>query len=77
MTKNLSIALYLPNLAGGGVERINLTLAAGLVELGHDVTFVLNRAEGELLALLPPSVKVVSLDARRTLAALPRLVAFL
>ncbi|MGN6389509.1 MAG: glycosyltransferase, partial [Burkholderiaceae bacterium] len=75
--KNTSLAVYLPNLAGGGVERMKLILADAFIKKGYDVTFVLNRAEGELLALLPPSVKVVSLDARRTLAALPRLVAFL
>jgi glycosyltransferase involved in cell wall biosynthesis len=77
MAKKRSVAIYLPNLAGGGVERIKLTLVDAFVENGLDVTFVLNRADGELMAFVPPSVKVVSLEAGRTLAALPKLIRYL
>ena len=75
--KPISLSIYLPNLAGGGVERMKIILTNAFVKRGYDVTFVLNKAEGELIAQLPPSVKVVSLNADRTLTALPKLVAYL
>ena len=77
MNKKLSLAFYLPNMSGGGVERMRITLAESFIQRGIDVTFVLNKAEGELIASLPRGAKVVSLDANRTLAALPKLVSFL
>jgi glycosyltransferase involved in cell wall biosynthesis len=45
----MRIALLLPDLRGGGAERVNLELARELTALGHDVEFVLQRAVGELL----------------------------
>lgn len=75
--KNITMAIYLPDLTGGGVERMKIILAGAFIKRGYDITFVLNKAEGELMSLLPPSIKVVSLDAPRTLGALPKLVAYL
>lgn len=43
------IALLLPNLRGGGVERIRLVLAEEFVRAGHEVEFVLLQARGPLL----------------------------
>ena len=71
------LAVYLPNLRGGGVERMRLNLAPALEARGFEVAFVLDRAEGELLDAVPASVKVTVLGAPRTLAAAPRLVAYL
>jgi glycosyltransferase involved in cell wall biosynthesis len=75
--KNTTMAIYLPDLTGGGVERMKIIMAGAFVKRGYDITFVLNKAQGELMSLLPPSVKVVSLDAPRTLSALPKLVSYL
>lgn len=75
--KKTSLWIYLPNLSGGGVERMKLILTPAFIERGFDVTFVLNKAEGELLQLLPPAVRVISLNASRTLTALPKLVGYL
>jgi glycosyltransferase involved in cell wall biosynthesis len=69
--------MYLPDLGGGGVERMRVNLAHAFVQRGIDVTFVLHKAQGENLALLPAAARVISLDAPRTLAALPGLVRFL
>ncbi len=71
------LAVYLPNLRGGGVERMRLNLAPALEARGFEVAFVLDRAEGELLDAVPASVEVTVLGAPRTLAAAPRLVAYL
>lgn len=43
------IALLLPNLAGGGAERLSVTLAHEFVRAGHLPEFLLMKAEGELL----------------------------
>lgn len=59
------IALLLPDLAGGGAERVAIVLCRRFVELGHRVDVVLLRARGELLPLLPEGANVVDLGARR------------
>lgn len=43
------IALLLPNLAGGGAERLTLTLAHAFAQAGHSPEFVVMQARGELL----------------------------
>jgi len=71
------LVVYLPDLAGGGAERLHLGLAPVFIAAGLQVTFLVHRRRGELLNVVPADVRVVSLDAARPLAALPRLVAFL
>lgn len=71
------LALFLPNLAGGGAERVTLNLARGLVELGAEVELVLVNATGELMRDVPAGVKVASLGRERTLTAVPALAAYL
>jgi len=57
------IALFLPDLQGGGAERVMLTLAKGFVGEGHRVDLVLARAEGALLPLVADGVRVMDLRA--------------
>jgi len=59
------LAFCLPNLAGGGAERVALTLIKHFVNLGHKVDLMLAQAEGELLPLVPPEVRIIDLKARR------------
>lgn len=59
------LALLLPNLGGGGAERVAVVLCRRFVELGHQVDVVLLQAQGELLPLLPEDADVVDLGARR------------
>lgn len=76
MTERLSLAIYIPDMGGGGMERMRLNLLPFFLDQGLDVTLVLNRARGVLLKHVPAPVDVVSLD-RRTSLGLPRLVHFL
>ncbi len=46
----MNIAILMPDLRGGGVERVRLVLAKEFADRGHRVEFVLMRARGELLA---------------------------
>jgi glycosyltransferase involved in cell wall biosynthesis len=72
-----AIALFLPSLAGGGAERVLLTLGATFAAEGHPVDLVLATAEGPYLDQVPAGVRLVDLDSRRVLTSLPRLVAYL
>ncbi len=59
------IAILLPDLRGGGAERISLVLAHEFARQGHMVEFVLMRIEGELLAEAQANFLVVDLGAAR------------
>lgn len=61
----MKIAIVLPDLRGGGVERIRLVLAHEFARAGYDVSFVLMKAEGELLAEAQSAFSVESLDITR------------
>ena len=71
------VALFTGSMRGGGAERVMLTLAAGFAERGVGVDLVLVKAEGEYLGMVPDGVRVVDLDSRRTLTAVPRLLKYL
>lgn len=45
----MNISILLPDLRGGGVERIRLVLAKEFARQGHEVEFVLKQARGVLL----------------------------
>lgn len=61
----MKIAIVLPDLRGGGVERIRIVLAHEFVRAGHDVEFVLMQAQGGLIEEARASFPVVDLGARR------------
>jgi glycosyltransferase involved in cell wall biosynthesis len=71
------LAIFLPALHLGGAERTMLKLAGGFARRGVRVDFVLARAEGPHLAEVPRSVRVVDLQASRTITCLPALVQYL
>lgn len=69
-----SLAIWFPNLSGGGAERLLLNLVPSFLEAGLSVTFLVNRRHGELMTHLPPRAEILSLEASRPLMALPRLI---
>jgi glycosyltransferase involved in cell wall biosynthesis len=71
------LALFLPTLDDGGAERVMLQLAASFSARGHDVDLVLAIPGGPLDAQVPDGPRVVSLNASRTVLALPALVRYL
>ncbi|MDB5516265.1 MAG: hypothetical protein JWQ17_3023 [Tardiphaga sp.] len=71
------ISIVLPDLGGGGAERLHLNLAAAWLRAGHQVEFVLMRREGELLGLLPAGATVWDLGADRIRSAIPPLRRYL
>lgn len=70
-------AFYMPHLRTGGAERVTVNLANHFAQRGERVLMVLDRRDGALLQALDAEVELISLDAPRTLAALPRLMRLL
>jgi len=60
-----SVSILLPDLRGGGAERVKLELAHEFAQAGVDVEFVLMRAEGSFLEEAQSSFSVVNLDTSR------------
>lgn len=60
-----TIAVLLPDLRGGGAERVGVNLANALTQRGYAVDIVLLSATGEFLADLRPEVRVVDLEVKR------------
>jgi glycosyltransferase involved in cell wall biosynthesis len=77
MSAGKRLALLLPDMRGGGAERVALALARHFLEAGHQVDLVLQEAQGELLGLVPPEVRIVPLGAPRLRSALRPLVGYL
>ena len=71
------IAILLPDLRGGGVERVRTLLAREFLARGYRIEFVLLRAQGELLPDVPPGADIVDLRAGRFRAAFWPLVKYL
>jgi glycosyltransferase involved in cell wall biosynthesis len=77
-SKPRRIVLYLPNLRGGGAERVFLNLAQGFQARGHDVCLLLDQLRGDYCdEAHRHGVTLASLDAAKTTRALPRLRAWL
>ncbi|MBY6016082.1 glycosyltransferase [Qipengyuania gaetbuli] len=64
----MKISIALPNLAGGGAERVNLDLAKEFARAGHNVEFVLMEAKGALLKEAATSFRIVDLKTPRVRA---------
>lgn len=73
----LSLAVYLPDLSGGGAERLHLRLASEFLSAGVQVTFLLDREGGELMEAVPSACAIKVLGVERQIKALPKLVAYL
>lgn len=59
------IAFLLPDLRGGGAEKVALLLSNEFVHQGFKVDILLQKAEGELLAALDERINVIDLKCSR------------
>ena len=71
------IALYLPNLHGGGAERMMVNLSRGFAQRGVHIDLVLAAVEGPYLAHVPSDVQVVDLASSGVMSSLPKFVRYL
>lgn len=73
----MKVAFFVPDLRGGGVERVRLLLAREFLAEGHDVDLVLLRKDGMLLNQVPDRVNVVDLGSKRVRQGFMPLVRYL
>lgn len=71
------ISILLPDLRGGGAERVSVNLANGFAKNGYAVDMVLLSAKGEFLVDLHPEIRVVDLQVTRIRGLLVPLVGYL
>lgn len=71
------VALAFSSLQGGGIQRVMLTLARGLLDRGLRVDLLIVDPRGELRDAVPAAARVVGLGARGSARALPGLVRYL
>lgn len=71
------LAVFLPDLGGGGAERVALSLLQGFLDRGHPVDLVLAQKRGALLPLVPQGVDIVDLGAPKLRQAIGPLVRYL
>jgi glycosyltransferase involved in cell wall biosynthesis len=75
--KGKSLTIHVPDLSGGGAERLQLDLAPLFMEAGIEVTFLLGTETGDLSAQVPTGASLVSLNTPRQLLALFPIVRYL
>lgn len=64
-TAQKRVACFLPDMAGGGAERVMLASMRDLIRKGHGVDLLVMRNDGALMSLLPPEVRVFNLGVTR------------
>src|SRR4051812_6201855 len=70
------VALLLPDLSGGGAERVFIDLARGLAET-FDIDLVVGARRGALRDAVPSEIRMVDLRSSRMISALPQLRSYL
>jgi glycosyltransferase involved in cell wall biosynthesis len=75
--KTAIIAIYIQDFTGGGAEMVTVRLANELAAMGRPVHILVNQDKGILRSQVDPNVVIIDLKAQRTLAALPKLIAYL
>jgi glycosyltransferase involved in cell wall biosynthesis len=70
-------AMFISNLQGGGIQRMTLNLAEGLLGHGVRVDLVLVQANGPLSSEIPVGCRVFNLDAGHASRSLFKLVRYL
>lgn len=72
-----TISILMPDLRGGGAERVAVNLANGFLLRGYSVEMVLLRVTGEFLRELHPQIRVVNLHANRLRSSIFPLIRYL
>lgn len=73
----MNIAIILPNLCGGGAERLHVHLANDWFSRGYSVEFILMQKRGELIPLLQSGISVIDLGVENIRSAIFPLLVYL
>jgi len=71
------IAIFIPQLAAGGVQRCIILLAKGFLNNGYEVDLVVGQADGPFLRQVPAGVNLVDLHSRHIRSTVPSLIRYL
>ena len=71
------VAFLLPDLRGGGAERVAASLVNGAARRGHLVDLLLMKAEGPNLSRIDPAVRIVDIRAERIRNVVRPLIGYL
>lgn len=74
---SVHLALFLPDLSGGGAERVMLNLAHGFAERGITVDLVLSSARGEYLDRVQDNITIHDLGVNRASTSVAPLIHYL
>ena len=75
--KNLNLAIFLPNLDGGGAQKATARLANALVKKNVRVTLLASRGGGVVSGMLDAGIRIVAFNSSRVLFSVPGVVRFL
>lgn len=73
----MKVTLVMPSLDIGGVERVMLRLADGLIRYGFAVDLVTANGSGPLKSEIPPGVHLVDFQSSRVIKTFPQLIRYL
>lgn len=71
------IALFIPNLGGGGAEKVMVTLANYFIKKNYNVNLILLNKKGEYLDLLDEKIKIYDFKNIRALYSIPKLISYI
>ena len=66
----MKILIFIPNLSGGGAERVFLKISSEIKKRGQNVELILSNQNGPYISELPPDVPITSLNSKRVLYSL-------
>ena len=75
--KRTRVAIVLPNLRGGGAERVAIRLAEDMASRGCEVDLVLLQGVGELISVPARHINVIDLKCRRIAVSIGPLIKYL
>lgn len=73
----MRISVFVPDLRGGGAERVNLLLLLEFLRRGYSVDLIVLRKQGVLLEQVPATVRIIDLKADRIRRGMMPLIQYL
>lgn len=73
----MRISVFVPDLRGGGAERVNLLLLQEFLRRGYSVDLIVLRKQGVLLEQVPATVRIIDLKADRIRRGMMPLIQYL
>ncbi|NSW52385.1 MAG: glycosyltransferase [Anaerolineae bacterium] len=74
---NRRIVLFFSNLSGGGIQRVMLSLAEGMLQAGWQVDLLVLDGTGPLAEQIPPGCRLLDFSLPHVYQALPNVVSYL